>query len=347
MSPELEPVLQFQATAQRAVHRRVQTALSSVEQRDGLGRALDALVVLQQENGFAPEFEESLRRITPDRDGVRPLYALLNCARRQRHAGFGRGKPPEGVTFVHGGCYLCLPNVWLQQHGRQYHHPIVLAGRPFAALANPFPIFQRHLTIATTEHLRQARSVEAIAAEAIELAARAQGYVVVMNGEGAGASLPRHAHFHAVRPPHEAPLVEAARSGGNDGPTVVVGYPIPVLYRRAEPKALTPMLVGWMRTWEHLGPLGATFNIALVAEDPEHVEAFFVPRCKTLERAPGLAGAVAGIEALGYLVCSGDEEVGRVERGDLTYAQAAAVLSAVAPPGVERFLRRAAGGDGA
>ena len=65
----------------------------------------------------------------------------------------------------------------------------------FTIYCNPFPIVDRHLTIAHREH-----GLQRIANQfgnMLDLAAALPGYFVIYNGPECGASAPDHMHFQA------------------------------------------------------------------------------------------------------------------------------------------------------
>lgn len=86
-------------------------------------------------------------------------------------------------------CFLCTEH----QPARQ---KAILWGGHYKIQVNPYPIFQRHLTIADLQHVPQrlAGRVD----DMLQLASSLQDYVVFYNGPQCGASAPDHAHFQAA-----------------------------------------------------------------------------------------------------------------------------------------------------
>ncbi len=86
-------------------------------------------------------------------------------------------------------CFLCTEH----QPARQ---KAILWGGHYKIQVNPYPIFQRHLTIADLRHVPQrlAGRVD----DMLQLASSLQDYVVFYNGPQCGASAPDHAHFQAA-----------------------------------------------------------------------------------------------------------------------------------------------------
>lgn len=88
-------------------------------------------------------------------------------------------------------CFLCAAH----RPAEQLALALDGSGR-FEILVNPYPIFDRHLTIAATAHTPQ---LLAPYLPDMLAAARALGsHTVFFNGAGCGASAPDHAHFQAV-----------------------------------------------------------------------------------------------------------------------------------------------------
>ncbi len=85
-------------------------------------------------------------------------------------------------------CFLCAGNLPSEEEGLQFD-------KDFTIYCNPFPIVDRHLTIAHREH-----GLQRIANQfgrMLDIAAALAGYFVVYNGPECGASAPDHLHFQA------------------------------------------------------------------------------------------------------------------------------------------------------
>jgi hypothetical protein len=85
-------------------------------------------------------------------------------------------------------CFLCAGNLPPEEEGVRFDED-------FTIYCNPFPIVDRHLTIAHREHV-----VQRIAGQfgnMLDLAAALPGYFVIYNGPECGASAPDHMHFQA------------------------------------------------------------------------------------------------------------------------------------------------------
>ncbi|MGA9720812.1 MAG: DUF4922 domain-containing protein [Candidatus Binatus sp.] len=85
-------------------------------------------------------------------------------------------------------CFLCADNLPSEEEGLQFDEN-------FTIYCNPFPIVDRHLTIAHRQHCLQriANRFESM----LDLAAALPGYFLIYNGPECGASAPDHMHFQA------------------------------------------------------------------------------------------------------------------------------------------------------
>jgi hypothetical protein len=85
-------------------------------------------------------------------------------------------------------CFLCAANLPQEEEGLPFDDD-------FTIYCNPFPIVDRHLTIAHREHGSQ--RIANKFGNMLDIAARLPGYFVVYNGPECGASAPDHLHFQA------------------------------------------------------------------------------------------------------------------------------------------------------
>jgi len=85
-------------------------------------------------------------------------------------------------------CFLCWQNLPAEQTG-------IPVRDDFWILVNPYPVFDKHLTIPKLHHIEQFifPNVEIM----LDLAAMLNNYVVFYNGQKCGASAPDHLHFQA------------------------------------------------------------------------------------------------------------------------------------------------------
>lgn len=100
-------------------------------------------------------------------------------------------------------CFLCSQNRPLEQEGIVYREQNQI-------LVNPYPVFDRHLTIVSLSHTVQ--RIEGNFGKMLQLARDLKGYSVIYNGPASGASAPDHFHFQAV-PAHFLPVNEDFKTG--------------------------------------------------------------------------------------------------------------------------------------
>lgn len=86
-------------------------------------------------------------------------------------------------------CFLCTGNRPMAQKGVQ------ISGS-YEALINPFPIFEKHLTIPHVTHKKQQLS-EALP-DLLTISHQLTDYILFYNGPHCGASAPDHLHFQAI-----------------------------------------------------------------------------------------------------------------------------------------------------
>lgn len=85
-------------------------------------------------------------------------------------------------------CFLCEENRPSEQEYIQF--------KRYQVLVNPYPIFERHLTIAERSHVPQ--SITERFKDMLDLAINLKEYYILYNGPTCGASAPDHAHFQAA-----------------------------------------------------------------------------------------------------------------------------------------------------
>jgi hypothetical protein len=96
--------------------------------------------------------------------------------------------PVEPEAVAKRPCFLCAENLPPEEEGLPF-------GDDFTIYCNPFPIVERHLTLAHREH-RPQRIANQLG-NMLDLAAALPGYFVIYNGPECGASAPDHMHFQA------------------------------------------------------------------------------------------------------------------------------------------------------
>ena len=77
----------------------------------------------------------------------------------------------------------------------------------YAFRVNPYPIFDRHLTISALEHTRQ--QIDGRLADMLCIARLINRYTLFYNGPHCGASAPDHMHFQAI-PRHQLPIEQTS-----------------------------------------------------------------------------------------------------------------------------------------
>jgi len=85
-------------------------------------------------------------------------------------------------------CFLCAKNRPQEQRGLSFDNRLTI-------LVNPFPIFRRHLTVPSDDHIDQ--RIGNNLGIMLSLAKAMPSYTVFYNGPQCGASAPDHFHFQA------------------------------------------------------------------------------------------------------------------------------------------------------
>jgi Domain of unknown function (DUF4922) len=96
--------------------------------------------------------------------------------------------PVDRESVARRPCFLCAENLPPEEEGVRFDED-------YTIYCNPFPIVERHLTIAHREHAPQ--HIEKQFETMLGLAAALPGYFVAYNGPECGASAPDHMHFQA------------------------------------------------------------------------------------------------------------------------------------------------------
>ena len=118
---------------------------------------------------------------------------------------------PEAIS--RRPCFLCKENQPPEQETVMWRYSQENGlERLYKIQINPYPIFKRHLTIASMQHEEQRCRYREMMALAHDL----HGYVIMFNGEGCGASAPDHLHFQATLQ-GELPLCAELEARNGDG----------------------------------------------------------------------------------------------------------------------------------
>ena len=148
---------------------------------------VDALIAAQLETWPAlRDGYESFRQLETKRVPVAESEVVIqNNPRRVRSTAAAVDKTSVGKR----PCFLCAANLPPEEKGIAYGDDLIF-------LCNPFPVLDRHLTVAHREHIEQKieGNVEWLLAMAGDLA---PDYFVLYNGPQCGASAPDHLHFQA------------------------------------------------------------------------------------------------------------------------------------------------------
>ncbi len=314
----------------------------------GLAAALEALSDQQRDKGFVRDDLHLVRRyrFAHPEDPTRSLVAQYNPVRALRFGGAGGSTPPAGTGVKHDGCFLCRENIEWQQSGAELGYEIDVASTPYIVWMNPYPLMPLHCVIASRDHIPQAwctngaasscLSIKEILEDLLALSQRLPRYLGFYNGAGAGASIPGHFHFQFFKRPASDtsfPLEVAARKSGITTHGTIDDYPISVVYWRGDLEEVVESASEWIGDWivrngHQVSSISA--NIVSTFDDVEKkVELFFVPRHQLRSQAPEMSGAIGGLEVLGEVVFSSQEEGQRLEVGKIDYHTLERILEAV------------------
>ncbi|MBR6249361.1 MAG: DUF4922 domain-containing protein [Muribaculaceae bacterium] len=150
---------------------------------------------------YSGRVDELFERQLRDWDTVRDNYAALDgaCLRTLelddalivlQHNPERRRSAAARLDDTSQPCFLCRDGQPAEQEA------IVWADR-YKIQVNPYPIFPRHLTIASLDHVAQSLASPTRIADMLALARALPQYVVFYNGADCGASAPHHFHFQA------------------------------------------------------------------------------------------------------------------------------------------------------
>jgi hypothetical protein len=367
MSNSTFDVLGFNRGNYQAVWNDLNRNLRAVEEAHGLQTALVYLEKQQLDQGFIQDDLKEVERyrlIEPG-NAHHAFTAQFNPRRALRREGAGRRTPPHGTTSVNFGCFLCKDNIRWQQRGVELGYDIEVGDRGYIAWMNPFPLMSTHATIAAADHRPQTwivddvqkteKNIGVILGDLLELARRLPGFMGFYNGAGAGASIPEHFHFQFFkRPEQEFFLERVARIAIASTfpqpqlryhPLVLRDYPIKAVYFYGQRNDIVEQAGRWVREWtafyETTQALSA--NIIVRASrrrnnDTEQFHLFFIPRNQFFSHAPGMAGLVGGLEVLGEIVLSDQEEKQLLVKGHTQYDTVVRILASVEAPRVAEFF---------
>ncbi len=347
----------------------MQKELQAILDKEGknIGEKLSLLHAQQMSIGFIQDDLSQVQRfwITDPMDGRRSLLGQYNPKRAERECGAGRTSPPPGIEIVNGGCYLCRHNVVWQQRGLEMWYDFEVDGHAYVGMCNPFPLMSTHLTIASAEHETQGwilgdpdknrEKIERIVNDLLRIASQMPGFIIFYNGRNAGASIERHLHYQAIkRLPGQAPFPVEQASGhmlmrGCRTPFLIEDYPISTVYFNGPRKDIKQSIINLMYAWTEFCGHGDNLSANIIGcldvpADGERgvntYHAYLTPRDTYFSTSPGRQGVVGGLEVLGEIAFSYENEHARIQDGLISYENAAAILSAVEPRMVRSFFEK-------
>ena len=319
----------------------------------GLDAALAELEVHQRETGFIKDDLANVERHAfrhPD-DPLLTFRAQHNPKRALRFDGSGVPTPPADTESINGGCFLCRENIrWQQQHA-QVGFEINMTGDNYHAWMNPFPLLPNHVVIAEENHISQEWDIGGDGQERVtlsrllgdlcETAQRMPNHVGFYNGVDAGASIPGHLHFQFFRRPSAEPVFpleqRTFRAPAEDGgPETAIDYPLAVALWRGGVGEVVANATFWVKCWaernkDRLGQLSSNF-IAAAQVLQGGVSLYFIPRDRQRSRWNESYGLVGGLELLGELVFSSDDEKAMLDDGKVDYFYVERALANVHTP---------------
>ena len=305
-----------------------------------LDGALTELELHHRKSGFIKDDLAEVERYTfkhPD-DPTLQLRIQYNPKRAKRFEGSGVQTPPPNLKIVNNGCFLCRENIGWQQKNTQFGLTVTLADDIYYALMNPFPLMPNHLVVADDTHISQEweviegkngrRGLLRLLTDLCKTATLLPNHVGFYNGVGAGASIPTHLHFQFFRRlatdpvfPLESRLFKTPAK--KDKPEFVVNYPVNVARWRGHPSDVVKNAETWIRQWvrrnKHRQEILSSNFIATTSGPNEYISLYFIPRDRTKARFTHLSGLIGGLEVLGELVFSSEEDKKLLDCGKVDY----------------------------
>ena len=325
--------------------------LHALESSAGLNEALKALEAQQRESGFITDRLQALERHTfrHPRDPSRWFGVQYNPRRALRFKGAGGQAKPKPAASRNDGCLLCRENIAWQQRGVQLGYQLDVGARAYLALMNPFPLLPTHVVIAASEHRTQewafapggGFAIRELVNDLVCIVDRMPGHIGFYNGVSAGASIPGHLHYQFVmRPEHGGPFPLEASSlkpgVRDDGPAFTADYPLDAAVWTGRAGEVAARAGDWLASWGERNRArlpGLSGNLVVTKEmDAAGLTLFFVPRDRTRSRPDGFSGLVGGLETLGEIVLSSEQEKGRLDAGEIDYFTLEAALASVHTP---------------
>ena len=333
------------------------------------GTLADRVIALHDQQldiGFIRDKLESVHRtnlVNPN--GEESFIAQYNPKRALRFAGYGRKDPPNGVVPINGGCFLCAENIYWQQFGLEMGYRFAVNGRDYIAWCNPFPFMQRHVTIASATHEPQTwigeddlnrERAHRLIDDQLAIAEQMPNFVIFYNGDGAGASIKGHRHYHGFLRSfgqEPFPLEKSAIAQLNSGepPFEVHSYPITSIYCQDDKSVICDQAVNFIDDWtetcgssKHLSAnVIASTELKPRTTEVDYHKLFFTPRNTYYSTASGRSETIAGLEVLGEIAFSQEEEYRRLIAGQIDYQYVRQMLRSVEAPEAHALLARKRG----
>ena len=333
-----------------AAWAKLNSALRDAEAAEGLAGAMASLEENQRQTGFIKDHLTGVERFVyrhPD-DASLFFSVQFNAKRMARFNGAAVTIPPDGEEIMNAGCFLCKENVIWQQQGAEMGYELQLDGATFHAWMNPFPLMPCHLVVASAEHETQEWAyaqgggieIGRLVRDLLSLASRVPEYVGFYNGVNAGASIAGHLHYQFFRRPLDLPVFPLESRlletpGRGDSPVIVTDYPLPVVKWSGKPNVVGNAAVRWIDGWaernaERMHSLSA--NIIVSAAGDGGVTLYFVPRDRARACGEGMSGLTGGLEVLGEVVFSTNQERHLIDSGAIDYFFLENILHSVKTP---------------
>ncbi|MDP6705054.1 MAG: DUF4922 domain-containing protein [Alphaproteobacteria bacterium] len=322
-----------------------------LEAESGVGGLTAVLAELEshhRESGFIKDDLSGVERHVFHHPGDpdRFFRVQYNPKRALRFNGSGVTTPPVGVDHVNDGCFLCRENIrWQQQHA-QIGFEIRFTGDKYHAWINPFPLLPNHVVIAADAHVSQEWDMDgsggadltSLLFDFCVVARRMPGHVGYYNGVDAGASIPGHLHFHFFRRLDEDPAFPLERwafeaPSGSKVPLWARDYPLAVARWQGEVGEVIAEATAWVARWvdgnrDRRDRLSSNFIVAADGQE-DAVSLYFVPRDRAKSRWNAVNGVVGGLEILGELVFSSDDDRKFLDSGAVDYFYVEKALASV------------------
>lgn len=329
-------------------------------QSESLESALGACHRLNQATGFVKDDLKSARRylLKNPKSRYPTFLAQHNPRRKDRFAGAGRVQPPEGIRPKNANCPFC--NTLWQQFGTEIPYRYSVANETFDALPNAFPFGDVHFTHAAVAHRPQSwcgtHKDETLAnlqnhiVCAVEHAVATPRRIVIINDKDAGASIAEHFHLQSLlRPdgygywPLEIAAAQARGASSTAEALLVADYPIASVHWCGAKEAVLAHAREWAERWLKASGWKPTLRAHIISaariDSPECVQLYIVPRDSPYPHSALMEGTVGSLEVLGEFVFWTDDELKKLNTGQIDHSTAVEILASVEPRGQREVLK--------